>query len=86
MLKILRDQIDTINAELVALLGKRIHIAREIARIKKEQHLPILDSDREGEIKSQMKKRAIEHGISPHVTEEIFQLILDYSRIEMGSL
>ncbi len=83
LLKTLRDQIDAIDSELAVLLGKRIAIARQIARIKKRKNLPILDSNREDEIKAKVKKLAIEYGISPIIIEEIFQLLLDYSKMEM---
>ncbi len=86
LLKTLRDQIDAIDSELVALLGKRVAVAREIARIKKREKLPILDPNREDEIKAKVKKLAGEHQISPLIMEEIFQLLLDYSRIEMESV
>jgi chorismate mutase len=85
LLKTLRDQIDAIDSELAVLLGKRIAIARQIARIKKQKNLSILDSNREDEIKTKVKKLAIEYGISPMIIEEIFQLLLDYSKMEMES-
>lgn len=85
-LKTLRDQIDAIDSELVVLLGKRVAVARDIARIKKREKLPILDPNREEAIKAKVKKLAIEHEISPLIMEEIFQLLLDYSRIEMESI
>ncbi len=82
-LKQLRDQIDQINSELVSLLGKRIEIAKEIARIKKRENLPILDSQREDKIKEKVRELAKKQGISPSIMEEIIQIILEYSRIEM---
>lgn len=86
MLKQLRDQIDWIDSEIVVQLGRRIQMAREIARIKKREGTPILDLNRETEIKANMRGLAKEQGISPLVVEEIIQLILDYTRIEMEIL
>jgi chorismate mutase / prephenate dehydrogenase len=85
LLKTLRHQIDAIDSELVALFGKRVAISREIGRIKKQKNLPILDPSREDEIKTNVRKLAVEHGISPVIIEEISQLLLDYSRMEMES-
>jgi len=82
----LRDQIDAIDAELVDLIAKRIEVARKIARIKKQEQLPILDGSREEAIKAKVRDLAKAEGISPHVMEEVLQLILDYSRIEMESV
>ncbi|EKE08658.1 MAG: hypothetical protein ACD_17C00063G0001 [uncultured bacterium] len=86
MLSTLRDQIDRINRELVGLLGKRLEIAREIARLKKEHRLPILDSERESAIFEEIKCLAIEHQLSSPIVEEIFQIVLDYTKIEMGAI
>lgn len=82
----LRSQIDTINSELVLLLGKRTEIAREIARIKKREQLPILDSSREDAIKIKVRGLAKEQKISASVMEEIIQIVLDYTRLEMESV
>ena len=86
MLSTLRDQIDQINRELVGLLGKRLKIAREIARLKKEYRLPILDSKRESAILEEIKSLATQHQLSSSLVEEIFQIILKRTKIEMGAI
>jgi chorismate mutase len=79
----LRKEIDTLNRELVELLGKRTEVARRIARIKKEGQLPILDADREQKIKDEMRHLARTSRISASFIEEIFDLLLEYTRLEM---
>ena len=49
-LESLRNEIDQIDNELVNLFIKRMHIAEQVAKIKKEQHLPIYVPAREREI------------------------------------
>jgi len=85
-LKEKRTQIDTINGQLMALLGQRLQIAREIAKIKKRGGLPILDETREDAIKEKVRKQAREQGLSAPVMEEIFQILLDYTRMEMEAV
>ncbi len=82
----LRMQIDTINRNLIALLGTRLEIAREIARVKKKERLPILDSKREDAIKAEIRMLAKEQGLSPTVMEEIFTIVMDYTRLEMEAV
>ena len=79
----LRDQIDAINRQLVGLLGKRLEIAKQIARLKKEEKRPVLDAARESLIKQEIRHLAKTHQLSPPIVEEIFQLILDYTKLEM---
>ena len=45
-----RKEIDAIDAELIPLLKKRMLCSLEVAKIKKEQNLPILNEKREQEI------------------------------------
>ncbi|HQC55101.1 MAG TPA: chorismate mutase [Clostridia bacterium] len=49
-LKNLRDEIDNIDNQIVALYEKRLGIAKEIATVKKEHNVPIENSAREKEI------------------------------------
>lgn len=83
MLEELRKKIDEINTQLVVLLGRRLEVAKEIAQIKKREQFPILDSNREDLIKEKIRNLAREQGLSAPVIEEIFQLVLDYTRMEM---
>ena len=81
-----RQAIDAIDAQILALLGERLRLVRTIARIKKENQLPILDTEREQIIKSQLRKKAHAAGLSTPVIEELFTLLLDYMRIEMEAV
>ena len=45
----LREQIDAVDAELVALLEKRFDVAAAIADYKLAQGLPVLDAGREAD-------------------------------------
>lgn len=85
-LKQLRQEIDNLDEQVIHLVGKRIQLAKQIARIKKEHRLPILDAEREEEIRACVRNLAKEQGLSAPIMVEIMQLILDYSRIEMGSI
>ena len=46
-LKELRQEIDTLDAQLVELFKKRMQVCGEIGRCKQEIGLPVLDSGRE---------------------------------------
>src|SRR5512144_464980 len=52
-----RDHIDAIDAEILALLAKRIDIVREIAAIKLRYSMPIADPAREAEILGRLTPR-----------------------------
>lgn len=51
MLSELRRSIDSIDEELIKLIGgERIRLAAEIGKVKRSLGLPIIDRDREGEV------------------------------------
>ena len=50
MLGNIRGRIDKIDDELVRLFAERLLLAEEVANIKREKMIPVLDSNRENEI------------------------------------
>ncbi|MBR4965275.1 MAG: chorismate mutase, partial [Lachnospiraceae bacterium] len=43
----IRVQIDSLDDEMVALIKKRLELAMEVAKVKKEENLPIVNTARE---------------------------------------
>jgi chorismate mutase len=54
----LRQKIDGIDAQLLSLFERRMKIAKEIGRYKKENGLPVKDQEREREILSRLCEKA----------------------------
>ena len=57
-LKLYRDQIDQIDAELFSLLSRRMKISEEIGRVKRANNVIILQSSRWGAIKERILAQA----------------------------
>ncbi|KGN02619.1 chorismate mutase [Clostridium novyi A str. 4570] len=49
-LKKLRDDIDSIDKELIALFQKRMETVLKVAEYKKKNNIPILNANREDEV------------------------------------
>ena len=79
----LRNTIDSINEEIIALFSKRLAVTKQIAKVKKENQLPVHDPIREEKQRTHLREMAIKHGLSPAVVEEIFKLFVDYSKLDM---
>lgn len=79
----LRDKIDSINEGIIALFAERLKTVRQIAIEKKKQKLPVLDEKREARQLESIRTLAQKHGLSPQIMEEIFDLFVEYSRMEM---
>jgi chorismate mutase/prephenate dehydratase len=74
-----REQIDEIDANIVALLNRRAMLARKIGRIKLRAGLPIVDVERE----EMVLRRAVSKNsgaIDDHALARVYREILNESR------
>ena len=56
-LKPLRDQIDAIDAQLIALLNQRAGVAQQVGHIKAETNAPVFRPEREAQVLSRFAER-----------------------------
>ena len=78
-IKDLREQIDEIDRQLVDLYCRRMDTARAIGRYKRENALPVLDSERERALLNKVAEQAgdeNEQGI-----RALYHLLMDHSRL-----
>lgn len=69
-LETLRQEIDSIDAQIFDLFEQRIAVAKQIGAYKKEQDLTVLDSSREDAKKDQVKT-----SVSPELTPYALELL-----------
>lgn len=72
----LREKLDRLDSEIVALVGQRQAIAREVAAAKRATGYPTRDYQREREVILLARRRAEEHGLSPDVAEKVLRLLI----------
>lgn len=70
-----REQIDTIDWEMVYLLSRRLEIVKNIWELKKENNIPLLQEDRWNSLLNTIKKDGKERWINPLLIENIWNLI-----------
>ena len=78
-LKLLREQIDGIDSELVEVLNKRMRISREIGRYKRENRMPVLQSSRFSDVVSSRVKAGEEMGMSREFMKTVLLAIHEES-------
>ena len=74
----LRQQIDSIDRQIVDLYCKRMDVARAVGKYKQENNLPVLDSERERNLLNKVAELAgkeNEQGI-----RALYQVLLEQSR------
>lgn len=67
-LETLRQEIDSIDAQIFALFEQRLTVAKQIGTYKKEHELSVLDSSREDAKRDQVKA-AVSNELEPYALE-----------------
>ncbi len=75
-LETFRAEIDLLDAELIALLGKRLKICREVAEYKRQAVIPMMQTGRVHQVKERAKRLAASHGIEENFILAIYDLII----------
>jgi len=77
----LREQIDSIDKQLVALLAQRRRVVEEITQVKQQHDLPTFHPAREENLISARRAQAVEAGLDPDYVEDLFRAVLRQSRV-----
>ena len=78
-LKELRQQIDQIDDDLLAILAKRMRISQEIGQYKKEHHMPVLQTGRYDQILDKRITEAEKMGIGTPFMKKVLEAIHEES-------
>ncbi len=86
MLEKQRAEIDAIDREIVALFERRMQVVVDIARIKKENGIAILDANREKEViqkvQSYLKDATLKEELA-EAYETLMKVSKDYQRKQL---
>lgn len=80
MLKAQRQAIDAIDRELVQLFEKRTRIVEEVAQIKLDNHLPVLDASREQLVIEKVQSYLTDTSLSQDLAD-LYTEIMHLSRL-----
>ncbi len=84
-LKELRDEIDAVDRELVALLARRRDVVARVAEAKRRAGLPVHHPAREEDLLSDRRRRAREAGLDPDLVEDLFRRVMRSSRVSQSA-
>ena len=86
-LNAIRNRINEIDEQLIALMAERTQFAGEIARLKMALDMPINDEKREREIQEKTRKLCEKYNFNPDLALKILNLLIDYNKeIQMKEL
>lgn len=76
LLKPYRAEIDRLDAQILALLGKRFAVVRKVAAIKIKHNTPAFLGDRVEQVKQNAAGLAEKYGIDPEFIRTLYTLII----------
>ena len=78
----LRDEIQTIDRELVELIAQRTYVADTIAQVKNERGLPTTDEDQEQRVMDRAGENAKRFDVDSNLVKAIFRLLIELNKVE----
>jgi len=78
----LRDEIRTIDREIVELIAQRTYVAETIAAVKREQGLPTTDEQQEQAVMDRAGENARQFDVDDNLVKAIFRLLIELNKVE----
>ena len=72
----LRQQIDTLDSQMVEILAKRAEVTRQIGIYKSKVGLPVYVPSREAELLATRRQQGEQRGVSPDLVEDILRRVM----------
>lgn len=76
----MRDEIDHIDRQLFDLLARRLSNSVGIGLIKAERDVPLYSPEREAELIADVRRDAVDIGLTPDYAEAVMRVILEHSK------
>jgi chorismate mutase len=78
----LREEIQTIDRELVELIAQRTYVAETIAAVKDEKGLPTTDEEQEQAVMERAGENAERFDVDSNLVKAVFRLLIELNKVE----
>ncbi|PSP25820.1 chorismate mutase [Halobacteriales archaeon QH_10_67_22] len=78
----LREEIRSIDREIVELIAQRTYVAETIAQVKDERGLPTTDEDQEQAVMDRAGNNAEQFDVDSNLVKAIFRLLIELNKVE----
>ena len=78
----LREEIRTIDREIVEHIAQRTYVAETIADVKREQGLPTTDESQEQRVMERAGENAARFGVDDNLVKAMFRLLIELNKVE----
>ncbi|SFS99743.1 chorismate mutase [Halostagnicola kamekurae] len=77
----LREEIRTIDQELVELIAQRTYVADTIAAVKDERDLPTTDEKQEEQVMERAGENAAQFDLDPNLVKATFRMLIELNKV-----
>jgi chorismate mutase/prephenate dehydrogenase len=84
-LKVLRDEIDDIDSQLVKLLAQRLTVTTKVGELKSAEGMPIFAPEREAALISKRREQAEKSGLNGDLIEDILRRLMRDSYVSQDA-
>ncbi len=81
----LREEIRTIDREIVEKIAQRTYVAESIAEVKRDQGLPTTDESQERSVMERAGANAEQFDVDSNLVKAIFRLLIELNKVEQRS-
>jgi chorismate mutase len=78
----LREEIGTIDRELVELIARRTYVAYTIAEVKEKRDLPTVDETQEQRVMERAGENAQRFDVDANLVKAIFRLLIELNKVQ----
>ncbi|PSQ19990.1 chorismate mutase [Halobacteriales archaeon QS_9_67_17] len=78
----LREEIRTIDHEIVELIAQRTYVAESIAAVKRDQGIPTTDEGQEQEVMDRAGENAEQFDVDSNLVKAVFRLLIELNKVE----
>jgi 4-amino-4-deoxychorismate mutase len=72
-----RQELNSVDEQLIRLLGRRYEICRAVGQYKREHDIAMMQPGRVAEVKERCARMASEHNVDPEFVRRLFGMIID---------
>ncbi len=78
----LREEIQSIDREIVELIARRTYVADTIARVKERKGLPTVDEHQEQQVMDRAGENADRFDVDSNLVKAVFRMLIELNKVE----
>ncbi|WP_227376782.1 chorismate mutase [Haladaptatus halobius] len=78
----LREEIESIDREIVELIARRTYVAETVAQVKAAEDIPTTDESQEQRVMDRAGENAEQFDVDSNLVKAIFRLLIELNKVE----